>query len=300
MQLTLVILAAGMGSRYGGLKQTEPFGPSGETLMDYSLYDGIRAGFNRVVFVIRKDFFPEFKAAIEPKLAGKMAVDYAFQEITELPAGYAVPIGRKKPWGTAHALLTARGKVNGPMLVLNADDYYGPEAYRLGAEFLCAPPHSGVPEWALVGYTLRDTLSPHGHVSRGICQVDVSGYLSSIKEHQKIIEAGNCIVSEFPGGNQTLTGNEAVSMNCWAFHPDVFPDLEEAFKEFLKQKDTDGRTECFLPAAIGATITQGKARVKVLRTAGKWFGVTYQEERPLVQDSIREMVMRGEYPEKLW
>ena len=300
MDLTLVILAAGMGSRYGGLKQTEPFGPSGETLMDYSLYDGIRAGFTKVVFVIRKDFFPAFKETVKPRLAGKIEVAYAFQELADLPAGFAVPMGRTKPWGTAHALLTARDKVTGPMLAINADDYYGPEAYRLGADFLAPPAKGNKPEWALVGYTLRDTLSPHGHVSRGICQIDGAGYLTSINEHLNIIQAGNCIVSEIPGGNRMLTGDEAVSMNCWAFHPDVFPALEEAFKDFLKQKDPDGRAECFLPVAVGTTIIHGKARVRLLRTSGRWFGVTYQEERPLVQASIREMIALGEYPEKLW
>jgi hypothetical protein len=300
MELTLVILAAGMGSRYGGLKQTEAFGPSGETLMDYSLFDGLRAGFNKVVFVIREDFAPAFKASIEPRLAGKIAVDYVYQKLEDLPPGFSVPAGRNKPWGTAHALLCARKKVSGPMVVLNADDYYGPEAYRLSAEFLGTPCKSAKCEWALIGYTLRDTLSPHGHVSRGICQVDDAGFLTSIEEHTKITRSGSRAVSELPNGSRELAGDEPVSMNFWAFHPDIFPAMEKTFGSFIKEHGNDPKAECFLPLAVGEEVREETARVRVLRTTGQWFGVTYQEERPQVQASIREMISAGKYPEKLW
>ena len=278
MDLSLVVLAAGMGSRYGGLKQLDPVGPHGEILLDYSVKDALAAGFSKVVFVIRRDMLAQFRESVGVRYEERLPVEYAFQELEPLPGGRVSPRGRTKPWGTGHAVLAAASAVRGPFTVINADDYYGPEGFAELARFLSSA-ESG--RYAMVGYRLEKTLSEHGTVSRGICRTDGNGYLLDITERTDIARTPEGIVAE---GNPPvkLTGEEWSSMNFWGFTPDVFERLAEQFEEFLQERGGDAKAEFYLPAAISALIASGEATVRLLHSDDPWFGLTYPEDRPLV------------------
>lgn len=301
MKPTLLILAAGMGSRYGGLKQLDAMGPSGEVVLDYSVYDAIRAGFGKVVFVIRRDFEELFRTQIGSKFEGRIAVDYAFQDLNDLPEGFSVPEGRTKPWGTAHALLSAANVVNEPFLMINADDFYGQDAYKKIAADLVQPrPNDGKSHWSMVGFYLKNTLSDHGSVSRGVCTRDANGMLTTVLEMTKIFKHGAGAENrEVEGAYVPLTGDEVVSMNFFGFTPDIFPQLRKAFVSFLEKRGTELKSECYVPAEVDALINVGKAEVRVLETTGKWFGVTYPEDKAEVVASIRKLIDAGEYPQSL-
>ena len=294
---TLLVLAAGMGSRYGGLKQIDPVGPAGETIIDYSIFDALRAGFGKLVFVIRRDIEVQFKEIVGARFEKRIAVEYVFQELDELPPEFSVPAGRTKPWGTAHAILMAADTVREPFAAINADDFYGAESYRLLAQHL----QSGTADYAMVGFVLRNTLSDFGSVARGVCQVDPENYLQGVVELTKIERDGAGARDTNAAGDViTLTGDEAVSMNLWGFTPGVFPQLRQSFQEFLERYGWDMKSEFYIPSAINSLVVAQKARVKVLRTNASWFGVTYREDRPRVVESIRQLIARGDYPEKLW
>ncbi|MGA2174663.1 MAG: sugar phosphate nucleotidyltransferase [Verrucomicrobiota bacterium] len=297
MKPTLLVLAAGMGSRYGGLKQMDPVGPSGETIIDYSIYDALRAGFGRLVFVIRKDIEEQFKEFVGTRFEKHIAVEYVFQELDKLPPGFSVPPGRAKPWGTAHAVLMAADAVREPFAAINADDFYGPQSYRLLAQHL----QSGSADQAMVGFTLRNTLSDFGSVARGICQLDNRDYLRTVVELTKIERDGAGAKNTDAAGQITkLTGDEVVSMNFWGFTPTVFVQLKARFAEFLKNNSSHLKSEYYIPSAVNESVIGGQWRVKVLRTNDSWFGVTYREDRPRAIESIRTRIASGDYPEKLW
>ena len=294
---TLLILAAGMGSRYGGLKQIDPVGPAGETIIDYSIYDALRAGFGKLVFVIRHDIEQQFREIIGARFEKRVAVEYVFQELDKLPPGFSVPTGRTKPWGTTHAILLAEDAIREPFAAINADDFYGQQAYRLLAEHLT----SGTADYAMAGFILRNTLSEFGSVARGVSRVDGNNYLTSIVEMTKIEPDGKGAKNSDADGNIIkLTGNEAVSMNFWGFTPALFPQLRARFTGFLKKSGQEQKSECYIPATVGELVSGGQAKVKVLRTNDSWFGVTYREDRPRVVESVRKLIARGDYPEKLW
>jgi NDP-sugar pyrophosphorylase family protein len=299
MKPTLLILAAGMGSRFGGLKQVEPVGPKGEAIIDYSIYDAIRAGFGKVVFVIRENFADAFKEKFGDKLAGKVEVEYVFQELDNLPEGFSLPEGREKPWGTAHAILVAKDVINEPFCALNADDFYGFNAYKVMADFLM---NSEKPnEYSMVGYKLHNTLSDYGSVSRGICQVDENNLLKSIVETKKILKKDGKIISIEPDGSEkTLTGEETVSMNIWGFNTTIFEVLEQKFTAFLKKEIDKPKSEMYIPSVVFEMIDEGKATVKVLNTNSPWFGVTYKEDKPVVVEKINSLIKEGEYPQEIF
>lgn len=302
MNPTLVILAAGMGSRYGGLKQVDPVGPSGETIMDYSVFDAVRAGFDRVVFVIRRDFEEVFRTSIGSKYAGVVAVEYAFQAIDDLPAGFAVPAERAKPWGTAHAIRAARHAVNAPFAAINADDFYGRDAFQRLAAFLTRPrAASGSPRFAMVGYRLDQTLSANGSVARGVCTVGPDGLLMKVSEMTKLVRVpGGAENREDPEHPASLTGAEQVSLNLWGFTPELFTALEARFPAWLKTNAAQPKAEWYIPFVVDELIREGAAEVEVLPTESSWFGVTYREDKPLVVGAIKSLVDAGEYPAKLW
>lgn len=294
---TLLVLAAGMGSRYGGLKQIDPVGPSQETIIDYSIFDALRAGFGKLVFVIRKDIEAQFREIIGARFEKRIAVEYVYQELDKLPAGYALPAGRTKPWGTTHAILMATDVIKEPFAAINADDFYGQQAYQVLAQHLT----SGAPEYAMVGFILKNTLSDHGSVARGVSRVDANNYLTHIVELMKIERAGSGVKDTGTDGKITqLTGEEAVSMNFWGFTPAIFPQLQVEFEKFLKRAGGEQKSECYIPATVGELVTSGQAKCKVLRSSDSWFGVTYREDRPQVVASIRQLIAQGKYPEVLW
>jgi NDP-sugar pyrophosphorylase family protein len=295
--LTLLVLAAGMGSRYGGLKQIDAVGPDGETLMDYSIYDARRAGFGRVVFVIRKEIEQTFKEVIGARYERRIAVEYVFQEVGKLVPGAILQPGRTKPWGTTHAILMAANTIHEPFAVINADDFYGADGYRALAHHL----QSGSPEYAMVGYTLRNTLSDFGTVSRGVCHVDEHGFLQDIAELKNIERSdGHAVNLDEAGARVHLTGDEVVSMNIWGFTPKVFDQVFARFRKFLEQSGSDLKSECYIPTTMNELIQAGEARVKVLRTVDEWFGVTYREDRPRAVEHIRRLIDGGYYPRRLW
>ncbi len=294
---TLLVLAAGMGSRYGGLKQIDPVGPTGETIIDYSIFDALRAGFGKLVFVIRKDIEPQFREIIGTRFEKRIAVEYAYQELDKLPPGFSLPAGRTKPWGTTHAILMAAGVVKEPFAAINADDFYGQQAYQLMAQHLT----SGTTDYAMVGFILRNTLSQFGSVARGVCRVDANNHLTNVVEMMKIEPDGGGAKDTAPDGRITkLTGDEAVSMNFWGFTPALFPQLQTQFEAFLKKSGHELKSECYIPSTVNDLVVNGQAKVKVLRTNDSWFGVTYREDRPQVVESIRQLIAQGKYPEKLW
>ena len=294
---TLLVLAAGMGSRYGGLKQIDPVGPSGETIIDYSIFDAMRAGFGKLVFVIRKDIEQQFREIVGARFEKRIAVEYVFQELDKLPAPYKLPAGRTKPWGTTHAILMAEGVVKENFAAINADDFYGQQAYKVLAQHL----NSGTLDYAMVGFILKNTLSAHGSVARGVSRVDANNYLTHIVEMMKIEPDGvGAKNTEADGKITKLTGDEAVSMNFWGFTPALFPQLRVEFEKFLAKAGGEQKSECYIPASVGDLVTSGRAKCQVLRSADSWFGVTYREDRPTVVESIRKLIAKGDYPEKLW
>jgi dTDP-glucose pyrophosphorylase len=292
-----MILAAGMGSRYGGLKQIDPVGPNGETIMDYSIFDAMRAGFDKVVFVIRRDIERPFKETIGARFEHRLPVDYVYQELTKLPPGFSVPPGRQKPWGTTQAILMAAEAVHEPFAVINADDFYGAESFRVLGAHLGA----GGSDYAMVGFVLRNTLSDFGSVARGVCRVDPAGYLQSVVELTKIEKDGNAAkFTDAEGKIHPLSGDELVSMNIWGFTPAIFPQLEKEFASFLRANGQSEKVECYIPTVANTLVASGQARLKVLSTADAWFGVTYREDRPMVVSGIRRLIDQGRYPQKLW
>lgn len=298
MKPTLVILAAGMASRYGSMKQVQGFGPSQETIMDYSIYDAIRAGFGKVVFIIRSDFADAFKNIFEPKLKGKIETAYVFQEMNAHTGDFGVPEGRTKPWGTAHAVLCAHETVREPFAVINADDFYGTDAFEKAASFLnkeCSPDL-----YSIIGYDLAKTLSEHGSVSRGVCQVDENGFLTAINERTNIYRLDGRIVYEENGQTFLLPDDTKVSMNFWCMDPSVFNLSRNLFAEFLKSNATNPKSEFFIPLVGDRFINDGHGRIKVIPTASSWFGVTYKEDAPGVEKNISELVNKGVYPANLW
>jgi len=300
MKPTLLVLAAGMGSRYGGLKQIDPMGPSGETILDYSVFDALRAGFGKVVFIIRPDFEKDFRERIAAKFAGRIDVGFAFQTIDQLPAGFSVPTGREKPWGTTHAILCARDAVSTPFAVINADDFYGRDSYATLGRHLAALSNEST-AYAMVGFTLKNTLSEHGTVARGVCQTDGSGKLTDIQELTKIAKLAKGAEHRGDDGQVvSLSGDEPVSMNMWGFTPAIFPQLEADFRTFLTAKGSEMKSEAYIPLSVGALIRTGQATCQVLRSDSTWFGVTYREDKPVVQASIGQQVSSGAYPSSLW
>ncbi|MBE6392490.1 MAG: nucleotidyltransferase [Lentisphaerae bacterium] len=299
--LTLVVLAAGMGSRYGGLKQLDPMGPNGETIMDYSVFDAVRAGFNRVVFVIRRDFEAEFKERIGKKYEKLLKVDYAFQQLDDLPDGFTVPEGREKPWGTGHALLAARNILDTPFAVINADDFYGADSYKQLAGYLSNPPESGLVRGVIATFILSNTLSENGSVARGICSVDNDGYLRKVTEFTKIVKTSSGAADQTDPENPTpFTGNEQVSMNSWGFMPEFIGKLQELLIEFLKERGTELKSEFYLPGAVDTLISRNEAVISARNSRDSWFGVTYREDRPMVQESLGKLVEAGSYPSPLF
>lgn len=299
--LTLVVLAAGMGSRYGGLKQLDPMGPNGETIMDYSVFDAVRAGFNRVVFVIRRDFEAEFKERIGKKYEKLLKVDYAFQQLDDLPEGFTVPEGREKPWGTGHALLAARNILDTPFAVINADDFYGADSYKQLAGYLSNPPESSLVRGVIATFILSNTLSENGSVARGICSVDNDGYLRKVTEFTKIVKTSSGAADQTDPENPTpFTGNEQVSMNSWGFMPEFIGKLQELLIEFLKERGTELKSEFYLPGAVDTLISRNEAVISARNSRDSWFGVTYREDRPMVQESLGKLVEAGSYPSPLF
>ncbi len=296
---TLVILAAGMASRYGSQKQTEGFGPSGETIMDYSIYDAINAGFGKVVFIIREDFSEAFKSVFEPKLKGKIETAYVYQELKKFTDNFSVPADRTKPWGTAHALLCTKGVVNEPFAVINADDYYGTAAFKQAYDFLTTACNEK--EYCILGYELGNTLSENGTVSRGVCDLDAEGYLTSINERTKIFRiADGSIVYEEEGVQSPLQEDTRVSMNFMCFAPGFIDLCENEFNLFLAKKGQELKSEFYIPFVAGRYTELGLGKVKVIPTNAKWFGVTYKEDAPGVKASINQLIETKVYPAKLW
>lgn len=296
---TLVILAAGMGSRFGGLKQVQPVGPTGELIIDYSVYDAVRAGFSKVVAIIREENEADFRAAIGDRLSRHIEVVYAYQRLEELPAGQVVPSDRSKPWGTGHAALAAMAAVDTPFAVINADDFYGCRSFAtLGAYLDGVNPEDS--EFALVGFTLRRTLSEAGSVSRGVCEADGDGFLRTVTERTQISGGPDGVAYEGPDGPVPLSGDEVVSMNMWGFTPAVFRQLEDRFARFLSQGRGADNGEFYLPEAINDLVDAGEATVRVLATDEDWFGVTYREDLEGSQRAIRVKIDAGVYPERLW
>jgi len=297
MGTTLLVLAAGMGSRYGGLKQMDPVGPSGETLLDYSVYDALKCGFSRVVFVIRRDFEEEFRAKVASRFEDRTDVSCVFQQLNDLPEGFTVPAGREKPWGTGHAIWCARSAVDEPFLAINADDFYGRSAISCVGEFLALQPPEGT-DYCMAGYPLEATLSSSGTVSRGVCGISGNGSLDTVKEFTKIRRAAGQIADEATG--RKFSGGERVSMNCWGFTPSVFCGLERLFTAFLTEHGTEEKSEFFIPDAVAGLIGSGEATVRVLPVEGQWFGTTYREDRNSVMASLSTLVAAGTYPAPLW
>lgn len=298
MKPTLVVLAAGMGSRYGGLKQLDTLGPSGETIMDYSVFDAIRAGFGKVVFVIRKSFEKDFREIFVSKLEGKIDVELVFQELDNIPEGISYPEERTKPWGTGHAILVAKDAVKEPFVVINADDFYGAEAYQETAEFLNTK--ASEKEYAMCGYQLGKTLSDFGSVSRGVCQTDANGYLETVVERTSITKEKGVVTYTEGDEKHELSENDIVSMNFWGFHPSIFMHLEEKFTEFIKANSDDIKSEFYIPFVVDDLMKEGKVKTTVLKSESTWFGVTYQEDRPATVNKIKSLVESGKYPNKLW
>ena len=301
MKPTLLILAAGMGSRYGGLKQVDPVGPHNQAIIDYSIYDAIRAGFGKVVFVIREHFADAFKASFDAKLKGKIKTEYVFQEMNSyVPED--IPIGdeRKKPWGTGHAVLVAREVIHEAFAVINADDFYGPGAYALLHDYLMATKENAAHAYCMVGYPLGLTLSDYGSVSRGICEKDENDFLKTVVECTHIEKEGHQIVSKVDDSRTVLTGEEVVPMNTWGFMPSFFDYLKLHFESFLRLNANKPTAEFYIPTVVNELIGEQAISLKVLESKGKWFGVTYKEDRETAVKSIQQLIEDGTYPENLW
>ena len=300
---TLVVMAAGLGSRYGGIKQIDPVGPGGEILLDYAVYDAIRSGFDRVIFVIREEIEEPFRARIEPTIARRCRVEYAYQRIDDVPDGCRVPESREKPWGTGHAPLAAEPLLDGPFALINADDFYGSSSFRTMYRFLSELPESPAGlEMALIGYELRNTLTEHGHVSRGVCQTAADGTLTGIRECERIQRFGDAIrYVDTSDRWHDIDPETVVSMNLWGFPHEVLGEMRNRFEAFLRAPETDLESaEFYLPDVISELVRDGVGTVRVLATSEEWFGVTYPEDRPWIERRIRELVSQGVYPERLW
>ena len=299
---TLVVMAAGIGSRYGGLKQIDPIGPNGEIIIDYSIYDALHAGFTNVVFIVRDEILKEFSARIGRKLEGRCDVSYVIQRLNDLPSGYAVPAGRTKPWGTAHAVHACRDVIDGPFAVINADDFYGGSAYRLLYDYLLhAHDQKDLCDYCMISYLLGNTLTEHGHVARGVCSVSDDGYLLDIHERKRIELFDGIPRFTEDGENWISVSPDApVSMNMWGFTRSLLYELGSRFERFLDVMSDPSKDEYLLPELVGELISEEMASVKVLRTDEKWYGVTYREDRVRVQEGIRTLIERGVYPRDLW
>lgn len=290
--ITLLIMAAGMGSRYGGLKQLDAIGPSGETIIDYSVYDAIKAGFTKVVFIIRKDFEQEFKSKITDKYEGQIQVEFAFQNLNDLPDEFTCPKGREKPWGTGHAIFSARDVINEPFVAINGDDFYGRESFKVVADYY----RKGANSFSMVAFKLDKTLSSFGGVTRGLCTVND-------EKLNTVIETADLQKTDYGVSSNRdieLDGSEPVSMNVWGFTPILFKYLEEKFVEFLSENGTEMKSEYLIPSVVNELIQSGQETVHVLRSGATWFGVTYKEDKPFVEGEIEKLVNKGEYPDKLF
>ena len=301
MKPTLVVLAAGMGSRYGGLKQIDPVGPNGEIILDYSIYDAIQSGFGKICFIIRKDIEKDFREVVSARWENKIQIEYAFQQLDKLPAPFTVPEGRVKPWGTGHAIMCAADQVKEPFAAINADDFYGRSGFAQLGKVLVE--NSNPNRHFMVGFPLKNTLSEFGSVSRGICQKDQNDLLKEVIERTKIEKLGDdgrAVFTDDDGSKTELTGNEIASMNFWGFMPSLFDGLGALFEDFLSKRGTELKSEFYIPAAVFSLIQAGKAEVKVLESTDSWFGVTYREDKPRVQEDIKALIANGVYPEKIF
>lgn len=298
MKPTLVIMAAGMASRYGSMKQIQQFGPSGETIMDYSIYDAIKAGFGKVVFIIRQDFADDFKKIFDPKLKGKIDVEYVYQELDAYIGAVAIPEERKKPWGTAHAILCAHNAVSGPFAVINADDFYGTDAFVKANNFLVTECNETT--YGIVAYNLNNTLSEHGSVSRGVIDVGENNELLAVNERLKIYRVDGQIINEDGDTKMPIPEDAKSSMNFWCFHPSIFQYIREEFAKFLGEKINDPKSEFLIPFVADQFIKTGRGVIKVIPTSAPWFGVTYKEDAPIVQRSLDALIEEKTYPVSLW
>jgi NDP-sugar pyrophosphorylase family protein len=302
-QPILVVMAAGMGSRYGGLKQMDPVDPNGSCILDYSVYDAARAGFKKVLFIIRRDFEDAFREHIESRYKGKIETDCVFQELRQLPEGFTVPEGRTKPWGTAHAIYCCRDKIHGPFAVINADDYYGIAAFQTMYQFLSQTPEEGH-HYGMVGYDLENTVTDNGSVSRGVCLVSPQGYLKSITERTRIEKRGSGIAFTEDDGKtwQELPGDTTVSMNLWGFSADILDRFDRLLRAFLTDKVPQNplKAEFFLPDVAQSVLADGSADIRVLKTPDRWYGMTYKEDKKTVEDALGSMRSAGLYPARLW
>lgn len=299
----LVIMAAGMGSRYGGLKQIDPVGPCGEIIMDYSIYDALRAGFGKIVFIITKELEEEFCSVIGYRIGEIADTTYAFQSIKDVPAGFVVPVDRQKPWGTAHAVMSCRKVVDTPFAVINADDFYGPSTFQVLCDYLkSAENRKDRYQYCLAGFQLENTLTEHGHVARGVCTVDDEGNLLEIHERTKIQKFADA--AKYTEDGETwvdIPAGSTVSMNTWGFNPSIFTELEGRFPLFLSENTGSIlKAEYFLPTVVDQLISERKANVKVLKSRERWYGVTYREDKPIVKQAVFDLVSRGVYPQNLW
>lgn len=300
----LVIMAAGMGSRYGGLKQIDPVDPEGHIIMDFSLYDARRAGFRKAVFIIKEENEADFREAVGDRVSAYMDVDYVYQKLDRLPAGYQVPKGRIKPWGTAHAVLSCIDQISGPFAVINADDYYGPEAFQLMYDYLTTHQDDGKYRYGMVSYLLGNTVTDNGHVSRGICTTDEKGELLAVTERTRIEKRGEAIAyTEDEGATWTeVAADTPVSMNMWGFTRSILDEIRDGFPAFLDQglRENPMKCEYFLPAVVSRLLAENRASVAVLQSRDKWYGITYKEDKPMVVEAIRRMKEEGLYPQHLW
>lgn len=299
----LVVMAAGMGSRYGGLKQMDPVGSGGELIIDFSLYDAVMAGFKKVIFIIKKEMEEDFRTLIDDRAGRFIEVEYAFQDINDLPPGYAVPEGRVKPWGTSHAVLSCRGKINGPFCAINADDYYGSGAFHSMYDFLEHAEDGEFYSYSMIGYRLENTLTEHGHVARGVCETTEDGYLADIKERLKIMwRDGKIQYTENDEDWITVPEGTTVSMNFWGFTPSFMKEIEMRFPAFLDKtlKENPLKGEFLLPLTVDQLLKENKAKVKILPSSDRWVGVTYKEDRESVMNALQSLKDKGFYPEKLW
>ncbi len=299
MKPTLYVLAAGMGSRYGGLKQLDGVGPSSETIMDYSIYDAVQAGFGKVVFVIRESFEADFREKIASKYESIIPVEIVFQALDKLPEGFSVPEGREKPWGTNHALMMAKEVINEPFAVINADDFYGRDSFKVLADYLVAM-NGKTNDYCMVGYRLANTLSESGAVARGVCETNEEGYLTTVVERTHIERINGTIMFKDENGETALPENCPVSMNMWGFTPDYFQHSDDLFVNFLKENISNLKSEFFIPLVVNQLIQEGTSKVRVLDTTSKWFGVTYSEDRPDVVAKLQALVDAGVYPSPLF
>lgn len=300
----LVIMAAGMGSRYGGLKQIDPVDEQGDKILDFSIYDAIRAGFKKAVFIIKKENEELFRECIGDAVSKHMEVEYVFQDLNDVPEDFVIPEGRQKPWGTAHAIYSCRDVIDAPFAVINADDYYGVEAFKVLYDYLVSHNDDDKYRYAMVGYRLGNTLTDNGSVARGVCETNEEGFLVNINERTNIIKKdGGAAYSEDDGATYTdISPDTPVSMNMWGFYPSIIPELKNSLDVFFKEKVASNplKSECYIPLEVGRLLKEGKATVKVLSSKDKWFGVTYKEDKPYVTASVKALKDQGVYPVNLW